>query len=148
MPFRALLCALLLATLPASPALAQQWRADGARAGFAKGGALAGLVFECRPGGRLRTIVAGNGASFPADRDLTVAFDVDGTAWLRPFRAEPEGGGASRFVREEPLAEARDLLEALRRGSSLEIAGPAGRVALPLAGSGRAIGALLERCGV
>lgn len=131
----------------AQAALAQEWRAQGPLAGFTLAGKPAGLVFECAPGGRLRTLVAGNGAGFPGDRDLTLVLSVDGTARLLPVRAEADPAGGSRFARSDSLAEAEPLLAALRRGRSLEVSSPAGRMVLPLRGSERALAQLLTRCG-
>ena len=141
-----LVLANLLAAFSPAAATAQEWRADGARAGFAVSGRLAGLVFECAPGGALRTVVAGNGARFPEERDMTLVLSVDGVARLSSVRAEPDPSGGSRFVRLDPKAEIEPLLAALRRGRVLEVSSPAGTTTLPLKGSERALTQLLARC--
>ncbi|WP_136625083.1 hypothetical protein [Aureimonas flava] len=133
------------------PAAAQEWRStgrgEGARAFFAKGGRPAGVQVACLSGGRLEITAAGNGARFPADRPVTLVLSVDGTAFSGEARVEPEAaGGGSRFVRVAEAGEAATLLAALKRGRGVEVSSPAGFMRLPLAGSGRALGALAPSC--
>lgn len=146
--FRLVILGLALSGFPGG-ACAQQWGADadGARAGYKQNGRYAGLLLECGKEGGLRILASGNGANYPADRDMTVILSVDGFARRLTVRAEPEpAGGGSRFAATEPAGEAADLVAALRKGKVLEVSSPAGTIRLPLAGSGKALAALTQAC--
>lgn len=143
---------LLLCALPARTALAQEWRGLGAdgpvRAAFTLKGKPAGVEFQCEAPGRVRTVVAGSGARYPDGRAATLVFSVDGVAEMLPAKAEAEPHGpGSRFARSDALTDLKPLFDRLRRGRELELSGPAGAFRLPLKGSGKALGLLVERCG-
>ncbi|WP_019995968.1 hypothetical protein [Aureimonas ureilytica] len=147
-----LLCVLPASTALASAALAQEWRGLGSggpvRAAFTLKGKPAGVEFQCEAPGRVRTVVAGSGARVPDGRAATLVFSVDGVAEMLPAKAEAEPHGTgSRFARSDALSDLKPLFDRLRRGRELELSGPAGAFRLPLKGSGKALGLLVERCG-
>ncbi len=147
-----LACVLVLAAaLAPAPLRAQEWRSadgpEGASAGYTQAGRPAGVAFRCEGSGRIRTLVAGNGTRFGEGQGATLVFSVDGLATMLAARAEPEPrGSGSRFARTDAAGDLAPLFDALRKGRELELSSPAGHVRLPLTGSGRALGALLERC--
>lgn len=139
---------IVAATLVASPVRAQSWMASDATAGFAVDGGYTGLSFRCGPAGDVAMIFSGFGGGLQNGEIYTVAVSVDGTAFLFDATARRgEGAEPSRLVQESSLASLSGLIEALRRGRTAEISGPAGHYTVPLTGSGKALAALRERCG-
>ncbi|KAB0682833.1 hypothetical protein [Aureimonas leprariae] len=137
--------ALLLAALPAGAADGWTFRAaDGGSAGFASNGTYRGLWFACTAGGGARLLIGTGGTRLQRGVDQTAVVTVDGTAFLQVARASDDGEPA--LDRRLPPTEFRQLAEALAKGKAAEVSMPAGRFALPLAGSGRALKSLLAAC--
>ncbi|MBC6715239.1 hypothetical protein H9Q09_03425 [Aurantimonas sp. DM33-3] len=135
--------ALLLAAV--APALGQSWRSDGAVAGFTAGAGFTGLTFRCAGAGRVTVRFSGFPGRLQAGQAHTVVATVDDTAFVLDTIARDAGSG-SILVAEGTLAARAGFIEALRKGRSVEVAGPAGRYGLPLTGSGDALAAFTTGC--
>ncbi|MEF2553612.1 hypothetical protein VQ042_20040 [Aurantimonas sp. A2-1-M11] len=129
-----------------APALGQSWRSDGAVAGFAAGAGFTGLSFRCVAAGQLAISFSGFPGRLQAGQPHTVVATVDDTAFVLQTTAR-DGGEGSILVAESTLAGQAGFIEALRKGRSVEVAGPVGRYTLPLTGSGDALAALGQNCG-
>lgn len=136
--------ALLLAAV--APALGQSWRSDGAVAGFTAGAGFTGLTFRCASAGRVTMRFSGFPGRLQAGQAHTVVATVDDTAFVLEAIARDAGSG-SILVAEGTLAARAGFIEALRKGRSVEVAGPVGRYSLPLTGSGDALAAFAKGCG-
>ncbi|MBB3952209.1 hypothetical protein [Aureimonas jatrophae] len=151
-PCRTVITLLVLCGVP-QLSQAQVWKAEGqgaaTSAGFSQKGRLAGLVFRCTQPGRVRLLLSGDGTRFSDERPRTLVLSVDGLAERTTVtaEAEPNGKGASRFAREDTLAQADALLTLLSKGREVEVSGPSGMFRLPLKGSGAAIARLRAGCG-
>lgn len=138
---------IMAVTLVASPVKAQSWATSDATAGFAVDGNYTGLSFRCGPAGGVAMIFSGFPGELQNGEIYTVAGSVDGTAFLFQATArEGEGAEPSRLVKESSLASLSGLIEALRKGRTVGISGPAGHYTVPLTGSGKALAVLRERC--
>ncbi|GGE22064.1 hypothetical protein GCM10011390_46770 [Aureimonas endophytica] len=141
------LLALALLLSPA-PARADSWTfrpaANGGSAGFLAESGWSGLWFACSGGAAVLT-VSTFGARLAGDAEQRAVLDIDGTAFLQRMRSGTVDGGP---VLRRPLtrAELEALAGALGKGRKAEIAMPAGRFALPLKGSGKALASLLAAC--
>lgn len=136
----------------AGPAAADGWtsrvEAERAVAGTTVGGELAGLRLECVPGGPVRTVLSHNGRRFERGREATVVLSVDGMAQiLRMQPSDSARAGDDDLSRQDEPTAAAALADALAAGRTLEISGPAGRYAMSLSGSSRALTALRAACG-
>ena len=134
-----------------SAASAQDWSARGEGASIEAGslidGAFAGLLFRCAGEGRIETVLTHNGAVFDRAQTHTIVLSVDGVATMLPARAlAGSRPGDDDFVHVGPAAETAPLLDALSRGSALEVSGPSGRYRLGLDGSSKAIAAFRAGC--
>jgi hypothetical protein len=144
--FRAAGALLLLAVSPAGAADGWLFRpANGGSAGFASGGTYRGLWLDCAGGGGARLLVGTGGTRLQGGVDQTAVVTVDGTSFLQIARAGEEDGEPV-LARTLAAPEFQRLADALRKGRKAEVATPAGRFALPLDGSGRALGGLLAAC--
>lgn len=136
--------ALLAAPLSAA---AQQWRSEDGRAGFVADGRFDGLWLGCEGEG-VRLVFAAPGWDLDEGAGYTVVANVDGTAFVFSTLAEANRtSGEDELVRHASFAELAGFVAALKAGRSAEISGPTGRYTLPLAGSGRALAELENRCG-
>ncbi|TFF19907.1 hypothetical protein E3C22_19810 [Jiella endophytica] len=131
----------LAALMPVRPGLAAGWRFANGQAGLWADGAFNGLVVGCGEGG-VSFDFFGFPARLEAGTSYSVVVTVDGTA--RRLRAKADGGQGVGSTLSATLGgqEAADLIEALGRGRKAEVATPAGRYDLPLAGSSKALDAL------
>ncbi len=135
--------ALLLAAVV--PALGQSWRSDGAVAGFTAGAGFTGVTFRCAAAGRVTVSFSGFPGRLQAGQAHTVVATVDDTAFVLEAIARDAGSG-SILVVDGALAARAGFIEALRKGRSVEVAGPLGRYSLPLTGSGDALAAFTQGC--
>ncbi|MBO0904952.1 hypothetical protein [Jiella sonneratiae] len=143
----AALAAICLAVAPASAASAAGWRYEAGQAGLWTGGGFNGLALRCS-GGALSLAFFGFPVRLESGLSYTVVVTVDGTA--RRFRTRPSqrrGAAGSTLSTELSGQAAADFVEALKRGRKAEVATPAGRYDLPLAGSGKALDALAKAGG-
>jgi hypothetical protein len=144
------LAALCVAAL-ALPAAAAGWRADGAgsatSAGYAGAGGFETLWLSCTglPPGQLAIRFSGFPAGLPLDAAYTVVVSADNLAFLQEVRPVARAGGYD-LGRTAARAELQPLIDALKRGSKVEVSTPAGRRTLPLSGSGKALAALEAGC--
>ena len=129
----------------AVPALGQSWRSDGAVAGFTAGAGFTGLTFRCASAGRVTVRFSGFPGRLQAGQAHTVVATVDDTAFVLDTIARDAGSG-SILMAEGTLAARAGFIEALRKGRSVEVAGPVGRYSLPLTGSGDALAAFTQGC--
>ncbi|UIJ71620.1 hypothetical protein [Aurantimonas sp. HBX-1] len=139
---------LAAALAAAPPASAQSWAVAGRTAGFKVGGSFTGLALTCVAPGRVELTFSGFPAHLPTGGDYTVPVSVDGTAFI--FETEARDGSERDFstlVHVAPASEMTALLDALAQGRAAEVASPAGRYVVPLAGSGRAVEAFRQLCG-
>jgi hypothetical protein len=145
------LAGLLLVAL-AGPAAADGWRADpatGARtAGYAAGGGFSAIWLSCAglPPGRLSLRFSGFPAGLPLDAAYTVVVSANDIAFLETTRPVARTGGGHDLVRTASRGELQPMIEALKEGKAVEVSTPAGRVTLPLTGSGKALAALEAGC--
>ncbi|KQT83917.1 hypothetical protein [Aurantimonas sp. Leaf443] len=145
-PIPAVLAAVLLAIAPAPAAAASGWLAAAGAAGFAVDGDFSGLHVSCREAGAPRLVFGPFAGRFDMSHRHAVIVDVDGTAFRMETRAMEDAAGGTRFVRAGSMAEFAPLVAALRAGRAAEVSSPAGRFALPLRGSGKALAALEAAC--
>ncbi|MBO0661558.1 hypothetical protein LQ948_03125 [Jiella sp. MQZ9-1] len=130
----------------AAPGAAASWRYAGGEAGLWVDGDFNGITLSCR-NGELAMSVFGFPERLEAGLGYTVVLDVDGTA--RRLRTRPgTRRGAPGSVLSVTLAgaEAKNIVDAIRRGRKAEISTPAGRYGLPLSGSAKALDRLIEAC--
>ncbi|MER0239578.1 hypothetical protein [Fulvimarina sp. MAC8] len=124
---------------------AQTWRNNGTTSGFYADGRPNGIFLRCS-GPSMTVNFTGYDALLPNGTSYRVGISIDGIARL--FRTRSYNvRGRSILVHQDSLANLRPLIDDLRKGKTAEITTPAGRYNVPLAGSGAALGALLERCG-
>ncbi|MDX1730043.1 MAG: hypothetical protein R3184_02785, partial [Aurantimonas coralicida] len=119
---------------------------DGAVAGFTAGAGFTGLTFRCATAGRVTVSFSGFPGRLQAGQAHTVVATVDDTAFVLEAIAHDAGSG-SILMAEGTLAARAGFIEALRKGRSVEVAGPVGRYSLPLTGSGDALAAFMQGCG-
>ena len=140
----------LLAADAAHPAFAAEgWRAAGARAaGYAAGGNFRAIWLSCEglPPGRLAIRFSGFPAGLPLDQAYTVVVSANDIAFLEETRPVARAGDGHDLARTAAFAEFQPMIDALKKGSSVEISTPAGRVTLPLSGSGKALATLESGC--
>ncbi|MBP0614915.1 hypothetical protein [Jiella mangrovi] len=140
------LAILLVLLLSAMPAAAAAWRFDAGEAGLWVDGQFNGFVVGCS-GSAVTLSFFGFPARLETGMVYSVVVTIDGTA--RRFRAKAgtrPGAPGSALVASISGGEAATLIDALRRGRKAEIAAPAGRYDLPLAGSSKALGAMGASC--
>lgn len=137
------LAALLFLAAPATAA--EGWVFRAGSAGFAVDGAFRGLWLACAPGGATLHLATG-GTRLQPGVDQTAVVTVDGVALLQRMRAGDDAGEPA-LRRAMSGAELRELATRLAKGRAAEVAMPAGRFALPLKGSGKAVESLLAACG-
>ena len=135
------------------PASAAGWRSDasgaGARtAGYADGGGFETIWLSCAGSspGRLTLRFSGFAAGLPLDTAYTVVVSADGIAFLQETRPVPRTGGGHDLARTAAFADVQPLIDALKKGKTVEVSAPAGRTTLPLTGSGKALTALEAGC--
>lgn len=124
---------------------AQTWRNNGTTSGFYAEGRPNGIFLRCA-GPSMTLNFTGYDAQLPNGTSYRVGVSVDGVARLFKARTYTVRG-RSILVHEDSRANLASLIDDLRKGKTAEITTPAGRYNVPLAGSGAALGALLERCG-
>ncbi|MEP0510806.1 MAG: hypothetical protein ABJD38_19005, partial [Aurantimonas coralicida] len=96
--------------------------------------------------GRVTVRFSGFPGRLQAGQAHTVVATVDDTAFVLDTIARDAGSG-SILMAEGTLAARAGFIEALRKGRSVEVAGPVGRYSLPLTGSGDALAAFTQGCG-
>ncbi|WP_206453715.1 hypothetical protein [Aurantimonas marina] len=139
---------IVAAAVAASPARAQNWTSSDRTAGFTVGGAYTGLFFRCGPDGKVVMIFSGFPGGLQDGGGYTVGVSVDGTVFLYEATArDGEAEGTSILVSRGSPAALSALIDALRKGRSAEISGPAGRYTIPLTDSGKALDNLRRTCG-
>lgn len=139
---------IVAAAVAASPARAQIWTASDGTAGFTVGGAYTGLFFRCGPDGKVAITFSGFPGGLQDGGGYTVGVSVDGTVFLYEATArDGEAEGTSILVSRGSPVGLSALIDALRKGRSAEISGPAGRYTVPLTDSGKALDNLRRTCG-
>ncbi|RYE75851.1 MAG: hypothetical protein EOP19_25360 [Hyphomicrobiales bacterium] len=147
------LCGLLLAGMASPAAAAGGWRAEPAgasarTAGYGAGRGFTTIWMSCAglPPGRLALRFSGFAAGLPTDGSYTVVVSANDIAFLQETRPVARGDGGHDLARTASLGELQPMIDALKKGRKVEVSAPAGRVTLPLTGSGKALAALEAGC--
>lgn len=151
---RLLVAALLTIGTVLPAAAASGWRAQPAAAsarsaGYSTGTGFTAIWLSCEglPPGRLSVNFSGFPAGLPLDAGYTVVVSANDIAFLQDTRPVARAGGSYDLARSASFADLAPMISALKKGRSVEVSAPAGRVTLPLTGSGKALSALEAGCG-